>query len=152
MGDNNNYMAGNMPKTPNRALRKLDRLVGTWHESGGYKGTSVYEWMEGGFFFIHHFDGITPFGRHVKGIEYVGFDEDTQTLRSHLIGIDGSNFTHTWEIEDDTWTIWFGERASDNFYQAKFSNDGNAATGRWQWPEEGGETGGYEVTARRVRA
>jgi hypothetical protein len=91
MADNNNYMAANLPKTPNHALKKLDRLLGTWQESGGYKGMDVYEWMEGGFFLIHHFDGITPYGRHVKGVEYVGFDEDTQTLRSHLMDIDGSN-------------------------------------------------------------
>ena len=65
-------------------------------EIGGHKGTSVYEWMEGGFFLIHHYDSSTNYGIHVKGEEYISFDEATKTLPSHLIGADGSNFTYTW--------------------------------------------------------
>jgi hypothetical protein len=73
--------------------------------------------MEGGFFLVHHFDGVDPSGFHAKGIEYIGFDEDTGTLRTHLLGASGSNFTYTWDITGDTWTIWFGDKGSDNFYQ-----------------------------------
>jgi hypothetical protein len=150
MSDNNNDKAGNLPKTPNPALKKLERLIGRWQQSGEYNGTAVCEWMEGGFFFIRHFEGITPYGRHVKGIEYVGFDEETQTLRSHLIGVGGENFTYTWDIEGDIWTIWFGDKGSKNFYQGTFSKDGNTVTGRWQWPEGEGRTGGFTFTSSRV--
>jgi hypothetical protein len=150
VADNNNREAGNLPKAPNPALRELDRLVGKWRVSGGYKGIDVFEWMEGGFFFVHRFDGTTPYGRLVKGVEYVGFDGDTQTLRSHLIGIDGSNFTYTWEVEGDDWTIWFGDRGSDNFFRGKFDRDGNTVTGRWQWREGDGRTGGFEFTSTRI--
>ncbi len=150
MADSNNYLAGRMPPMPNPALRTLDRLIGTWKQTGGYNGTATYEWMEGGFFFIQHFDGITPYERHVKGVEYVGFDEDTQTLRSHLMGIDGSNFTYTWQIEGDTLTIWFGDNGSDNFFRGTFSKDGNTITGRWQWPDGEGKVGGYQAILTRV--
>ena len=151
MADSNNAIAGKLPKKPNPALKKLDRLVGTWNQSGDYKGTSTYEWMEGGFFFVQHFDAITPYGSHVKGVEYVCFDEDTQTLRSHLMGINGSNFTYTWDIDGDIWTVWFGDKGSENFYQGKFSKDGNTATGRWQWPEGKGKIGGFGFVSSRVK-
>lgn len=151
MADDNNQMAGYLPKKPNPALKKLDTLVGTWRISGGYKGTDVYEWMEGGFFFIHHFDGITHQGRHVKGIEYIGFDEDTQTLRSHLMGVDGMNFTYTWDVQGDDWTIWFGDKGSDNFWKAALGKDGATAEGRWQWPEGKGSVGGYVARMTRVK-
>jgi len=150
MADNNNCMAGQMPKKPNPELKKLERLIGRWRQSGDYNGTSECEWMEGGFFLIQHFDAITPDGHHVKGIEYVGFDEGTMTLRSHLMGIDGSNFTYTWDISGDIWTVWFGDKGSDNFFRGKISRDGNTITGGWQWPEGDGKTGGFKFTSTRM--
>jgi hypothetical protein len=145
MADNNNNLAGKINKTPNPALKKLERLIGTWQQSGEYNGTSTFELMEGGFFIIQHFDGII-YGRHIKGIEYIGFDDDTKTLRSHLMGIDGSNFTYTWDMDGNTWTIWFGEKGSDNFYTGIISKDGDTVTGGWQWPG-----GGYKATLTRIK-
>ena len=83
MSDNNNALAGQIPAEPYPALRSLDRLVGEWKATGSFlEGSMVFEWMEGGFFFIQHVD--THHGEHkIKGVEYIGFDEDTQTLRSH---------------------------------------------------------------------
>src|SRR5208283_5841923 len=149
MGDNNNALAGNLPKKPNSALKKLDRLVGKWKEFGDAEGTAEFEWMEGGFFLIQRFE-FHMGERRFKGVEYVGFDEDTKTLRSHLMDNAGHNFTYTWDIEGDTLTIWFGERGSDNFYQGKFSKDGDTFCGRWQWPEGGGKIGGFELNETRI--
>jgi hypothetical protein len=124
--------------------------VGTWKESGPESGgDATYEWMEGGFYLIQRFD-FSHGGREIRGVEYVGFDEDTQTLRSHLMDNGGSNFTYTWDIQGDALTIWFGDKGSDNFFKAKFSEDGNSYTGRWQWPAGEGATGGYELTSTRV--
>jgi hypothetical protein len=150
MADSNNHRAAHLPAKPNVALKQFHRIVGTWKESGGYNGTSAYEWMEGEFFLIHHFDGMTPGGRHVKGVEYIGFDEDTGTLRSHLMDNHGSNFTYTYEMEGDVLTSWFGDKGSGNFYTGRFSQDGNTITGRWQWPEGKEKTGGFEVTSTRI--
>jgi hypothetical protein len=52
--------------------------------------------MEGGFFLIQEIDARGG-DRTINGTEYIGFDEDTQTLPSHFVGIDGANFTYTWE-------------------------------------------------------
>jgi hypothetical protein len=81
----------------------------------------------------------------VKGIEYIGFDEDTETLRSHYMDTRGSNFAYTWEVDGDTIRIWFGDKGSNNFFQGRFSEGGNSYSGRWQWPG-----GGYEATLRRT--
>jgi hypothetical protein len=150
MADNNNALTGNLPKIPNPALRRLDRLMGKWKVSApNIEGYLTFEWMEGGFFMIQHVD-LTDRGNRIKGIEYTGFDEDTQTLRSHLMDINGANFTYTWDIEGDELWYWFGDKGSDNFSHGRFSEDGNTITGSWQWPKPDGTTGGYEYTITRV--
>ena len=45
-----------MAREPSRALRSLDRLVGTWELSGDVGGRVTYEWMEGGFFLLQRVD------------------------------------------------------------------------------------------------
>lgn len=152
MAENNNALAtaGKLPETPHPALQTLARLVGTWNLTGDQlEGETTFSWMEGGFFLIQKFD-LHQNG-HQKGIEYIGFDEDTQTLRSRLMQTDGSNFTYTYEIEGDDFWIWFGDKGSDNFSKATFNADNNSYSGRWQWPLEGGKTGGYSYTATRIK-
>ena len=151
MADNNNTLVANMPKSSHPDLKKLDRLVGTWKVSGPtIEGEVRFERMEGDFFVIQHFD-LSHEGRKIKGVEYIGFDQDTGTLRSRLMDNAGSNFVYTWDIADDTLTIWFGDKGSDNFYRGKFNKDGDTNKGRWQWPESNGKIGGYESTMTRVK-
>lgn len=150
MGDNNNAYAGNLPDSPNPALRKLDRLVGRWRVEGSLVfGQIEYEWMDGGFFLIQHVD-LTAFGRPVKGVEYIGFDEDTQTLRSHFMDNNGSNFTYTWDIVGETLRIWFGEKGSDNHFRGTFDESGSSYHGKWEWPDRQGGTTGYDVEITRL--
>ena len=52
MTDNTTADAYQQPSTPHPDLKALNRLVGTWHVSGGAQGTITYEWMEGGSFLI----------------------------------------------------------------------------------------------------
>ena len=151
MADNNNANWDRLPETPYPALKKLDRLVGKWKISGPkVDGYTTYEWMEGGFFLIQCFD-LTYDGERHKGTEYTGFDEDTQTLRSHLMEINGGNFTYTYDIEGDTLWYWFGDKGSDNFSRGIFSKDSNIINGCWQWPESDGKTGSYEYTTNRIK-
>ncbi|MBV9791209.1 MAG: hypothetical protein JOZ51_23645 [Chloroflexi bacterium] len=149
MAEHNNDQAGSLPKTPHPALKQFDRLIGEWRISGpDVEGTIRYEWMEGGFFLIQHFDLIN-FGERYTGIEYTGYDEDTATLRSRLMGTDGSRFMYTYGFEGDTMYYWFGEKGADNYSTGTFSADGNTITGQWQWPNPDGTTGGYTYTLQR---
>src|SRR5215208_558075 len=61
---------------PNLDLQNLDRLIGTWKISdpsgkAAITGQVSYEWREGGFFLMQHFDLVHDSHRN-KGIELIG--------------------------------------------------------------------------------
>ncbi len=145
MTDRNNHLAGRLPSEPYPALRQLDRLVGTWEVTGSFlQGTISFEWMEGGFFLVQRVDCHAG-GRTIRGVEYIGYDADTQTLRSHYMDIHGANFTYTWAVDGDAIRTWFGDKGSDNFFEGRFSDGGRSYSGNWQWPG-----GGYAATMTRT--
>jgi hypothetical protein len=137
--------APQQPQTPNPALSSLDRLVGTWNVSGqSIEGKVTFEWMEGGFFLIQYADFVHD-GHKIKGIEIIGYDEASNTLKSHYFGNSPEVLEYAWEISDDTLRIWYGEKGSPAVFTGKFSEDGNSNTGAWEWPG-----GGYESTMTRA--
>ncbi|GAB3896095.1 hypothetical protein GCM10029964_076960 [Kibdelosporangium lantanae] len=132
-------------------MRTLDRLVGTWTITGDtLTGRTTFEWLPGGFYLVQHFEANHA-GRAIDAVEYIGFDEDTRTLRSHMMDNAGSNFTYTWQLDGDVLAIWFGEKGSDNFFTGTFDPDGDSYTGGWQWPDGSGGTSGYTATMTRVK-
>ncbi len=144
MADSNNSLAGKISPQPYTALRTLNRLIGKWEVTGSFvEGEVQFEWMDGGYFLIQHVN-LKRGDHSIKGTEYIGYDEDTQTLRSHYMDNNGSNFTYTWELSGDTLRTWFGEKNSNNFFEGTFSSDGNSYSGKWQWPG-----GGYAATMKR---
>ena len=148
--DNINTQAQQESPTPNPDLKNLDRLVGTWHVFGPeIEGQVTYEWLEGGFFFVQHFD-LDHNGHKIKGIEIIGYGRNwngtsSEDCTSHMFDNEGNAFTYTWDISDDILTIWGGERGSLDHFKGKFSDDGNKVTGAWEWPG-----GGYESTMTRI--
>jgi hypothetical protein len=127
------------------ALRSLDRLVGTWAVDGpGTGGTVRYEWMEGGAFLVQHVDLVAN-GETTRGVEYIGWDPESQTLRSHFFGNSGEILEYTYDLTGDTLTIWFGGTDSPAKYVGTFDSTGNRNAGGWQWPG-----GGYESNMTRV--
>ena len=99
---------------------------------------------KGGFFLIQHID-FTQGGK-IKGIEYIAYDQDTDTLRSHFMDITGANFTYTWELDGKNIRINFGDKDSDMYFEGKFNNDNSEYSGAWHYPDGGG----YEATVTRV--
>lgn len=146
MADHNNARAAELPLTPHPAMRQLAHLVGTWRNDGGAPGTSTFRLGLGGHYLIQEFETTTPRGRRLSGIEYVTWDQDTRTLRSHLMADDGSNFTYTYQVDDDgtCWT-WFGDKGSSNYFRGQLSADGRTITGRWHWPG-----GGFDTVSTRI--
>lgn len=135
---------------PNPHLKSLDRLVGTWNVSGPeIKGTTRYEWLEGGFFLVQHFDLIHS-GRKVRGLEVIGFErgfgaEPSKDIRSRIFDNAGNTFDYVYEVTDETLTIWAGEKGSPALYRGTWSEDGKVCGGAWVYPG-----GGYESTMTRM--
>jgi len=152
MAENDASYAPQQPQEPNPDLKSLDKLVGTWKQSGGVEGEITYEWMEGGFFLIQRVD-LDHSGHKIRGIEIIGHlqpfgEEPGKDIKSRFYSfLDGMTLDYVYEVAGDTLTIWGGERGSPAYYQGKFSADGNTLTGGWVYP--GG--GGYESTAIRVK-
>ena len=152
MADTDSTVASQRSLAPNPDLKSLDRLVGTWQVSGDAQGQIRYEWKEGGFFLVQHFDLVHD-GRMIKGIEVIGhlqgLDEvPGQEIRMRVYSfLDGLTLDYVYELAGDTFTIWGGEKGSPTYYRGKFSNDGNTLTGGWVWPG-----GGYETTTTRVKS
>ena len=142
---------------PNPDLRSLDRLIGTWKVSdpsgkGSIAGQVTYEWAEGGFFLMQHFDFVHD-GRKIKGIEVIGHlqlfgEEPGEEIRTRVYSfLDGMTLDYVYELVDDTLMIWGGEKGSPAYFKGQFSDDGNTLTGGWVYP--GG--GGYESRMSRVK-
>ena len=134
MTDTDNTSVLQRISTPNPDLKSLDRLVGTWRVSGEAQGQISYEWKEGGFFLVQHFDLVHD-GQLIKGIEVIGHlhgldDEPGQDIRTRVYSyLDGLTLDYVYELTGDTLTIWGGEKGSPAYYRGKFSADGNILTG-----------------------
>jgi hypothetical protein len=136
---------------PNPDLKALERLIGTWKQSGDVAGQVTYEWTEGGFFLVQHID-LEQYGQKIKGIEIIGHvhpfgEEPGRDIKSRFYSfLDGMTLDYVYEIEGDSLTIWGGERGSPAYYKGRFSEDGNSLTGGWVYPDGGG----YEAISTKL--
>jgi hypothetical protein len=138
---------------PNLVLRALDIMVGVWDLTGRdftsnaeIRGQSTFEWLEGGFFLVHRFS-FDYAGRKFTGVEYIGYDQKSGHLKTHVFSNDGpESLEYTWEVTEETFTNWYGNVGSDNHYTGKFSEDRNTLIGQWEWPG-----GGYEAIMTRIK-
>ena len=83
---------------PDPALRRLDFLVGRWEMTGGTEegprgpagetvGVETFEWLEGGFFLVHHWTAsMEVAGEKLvdTGYEFFDFDPRGQRYRTRL--------------------------------------------------------------------
>ncbi len=135
---------------PNLDLQELQKLAGTWKLSGDTTGTSIYEWMDGGFFLIQYLD-MQVFGNNVKSMEIIGHwqpfgEKPDEEIRSRSYDNSGNTMDFVYEIKGDTLTIWGGEKGSPSFFKCTFSKDGKTADGEWVYPG-----GGYKSTMTKIK-
>ena len=134
------------------AIERLARaLLGTWKVSGDANGEVRYERPEDGHFLFQYVD-IEYAGRRIRGLEVLGHlhpldAQPTKDIWTRFYSyLDGLTLDYVYELNGTQLTIWFGEKASNNFYRGKFSADGKTLSGAWQWPG-----GGYRTTNTRIR-
>ena len=122
---------------PNPAMKSLKKLVGKWKASDpigadAINGQSVFEWMERGNFLLQYVD----FG-DTKGIEIIGFDEESRSLKSHYFYGSGQILEYKYKLHDDVLTVSIDMPRAKGQFTAKFSDDGNTYTGSWNWTQYG---------------
>ncbi|MCD9025590.1 hypothetical protein [Cohnella silvisoli] len=138
-------------KYPYPGLKALEKLVGTWKVTGSnIDGQVSFEWMEGGYFLIQHFN-LFHHGRHIKGMEMIGYtmefgaESPSEHIKSRIFDNQGSTYEYTYEVNDNSLTIWGGDIGSPAYYQGLWSDNGNTNSGSWIYPG-----GGYDSTMTRI--
>jgi hypothetical protein len=137
--------------SPAPALKALEGLIGSWKVKGREFGSEgkiygqvSFEWMENGAFLIQKVD-LNHNGFNIKGFEYIGYDEESQSVKSRFFDTTGNLYEYVWELDGDSLTIWGGYAGSAAVFRGAFSSDNNRYSGHWEWPG-----GGYESTMIRI--
>lgn len=157
MSDQSNEPTG-PPRTPepHPKLRDLDVLEGTWRLTGRdlasgeetFTGTVTRRWLPGGYFMTQE---SQPDGHPHEGLEYIGYDSATDSLRSMLFGGEGPGpfcsyaLEYFWDITGDQLTIWHGFKDSPARFSGTIDRAAGVIDGAWEWPG-----GGYKATATRT--
>jgi Protein of unknown function (DUF1579) len=148
--------------TPDPALQRLDRLVGTWTLKGNLVGSEdenisgeiTFQWLEGGFFLQQ--DASIEFAGlfQVRARELIGYDPETEAFASYVY----SNFSpeplpYKWDLRDDTLTISVSHGPLDASFQGRFNDDGETFSGGWRPNPGADETINipYDVSGSRVK-
>lgn len=143
--------------TPHPALKRLERLVGTWQIRGGtldapddtISGRVTIEWLPGGFFLQQR--GEMAMGQfRVQSLEIVGYDPSTDTFPSYVFSSLGETaLRYWWDVRGDVVTHW----TDGSQYTGTFSDAGNTLAGGWRPAEgrEGPDNIAYDATMIRVR-
>ncbi|MBC8035110.1 MAG: hypothetical protein H7Y03_13245 [Chitinophagaceae bacterium] len=138
-------------ETRNILLKSLDRLVGSWETSDpsgadAVKGQSTFEWMEGGNFLVQHINLS-----EAKGIEIIGYDEKSNSLKSHYFeGSTGKHLEYTYQLEDDTLTVSIDMPTAKGQFIGKFNDDNSEYKGRWDWMQDGKKMG-FEAKMNKIK-
>jgi hypothetical protein len=142
---------------PDPALKRLEKLVGTWELKGrtlnskedNISGQVVIEWMAGGFF-LQQRGEIHSMGFSGYSLEIVGYDPATDIFPSTVYSnMDGVPAAYYWDVQGDIVTHW----TKGSKYTGTFSKDGNTLSGGWR-PDTGteeNEGNAYDAVMTRVK-
>ena len=155
MANNDNAQPMQTP-TPDPALGRLEKLVGTWELKGrtldskedNISGWTTFEWLPGGFF-LKMSGEITFKGFRIQSVEIIAYDPTSQTFPANVYSdMSGTVLPYQWNVQDNIVTHW----TEGSKYTGTFSEDGNILSGGWR-PEdgkEGPENAAYDATMVRV--
>lgn len=126
----------NLPQ-PDPALRRLDRLVGTWTMEGNLVGSdernitgeTTFRWLPGGFF-LEQRVRIDFMGLQIDSLELIGYDPETDTFPSTVY----SNFSpeplpYQWDVRGDSVTITVSYGPLDATFTGAWREDGTFSGG-----------------------
>lgn len=149
---------------PDPALRRLDRLVGTWEmkgrpvgaETDSIAGRTVFSWLngdDGTSFFLVQDMAMDYDGTPIRSHELIGYDAKAQAFVSSVFSnMAPDAWPYRWEIEGDDITISIKKPPMDATFTGAFAADGNSFSGGWR-PNPGADeevNAPYDVVATRV--
>jgi len=146
--------------TPDRALRRLDRFVGTWSMEGrlvgstenNIKGQASYRWLPGGFFLEQRIR-LDFMGMEIDSLELIRYDPETKTFPSTVYSnLSPSPLPYRWEVDEDTVTISVSYGPLDATFKGAFSEEGRRFGGGWRPNPGADETVNvpYDIGGQRV--
>jgi hypothetical protein len=155
MGDNE----GQMP-TPDPALRRLDRFVGTWNLEGhlvgsdesNIKGRTSFRWLPGGFFLEQSFE-MDFMGLEIHSLELIGYDPETDTFPSTVYSnLSPTPLPYRWEVDGDSVKITVTYGPMDAAFIGGFNDGGRIFGGGWRGSPGADETVNvpYDISGTRV--
>ena len=154
MKKNNAY--GQAPQQlvkPSPALKRLEKLVGTWDIKGrtldskedNITGRMTCEWLPGEFF-LKQSGEINFRGAKIQSLEIIGYDPSSQTFPSSVYSnMSGVVLSYQWDIQGTTVTHW----TDAHKYTGAFSEDSRTLSGGWR-PVEGKGGGAFDAVMTRV--
>jgi Protein of unknown function (DUF1579) len=143
---------------PDLALKRLDRLVGSWimegnllgSEEKNVKGETTFSWLPGGFF-LEQRAHIDFAGFEIDALELIGYDPDTDTFPSTVFsGFAPTPLPYRWDVRDDSITITVSYGQLDATFTGSWRDDDTFAGG-WRPNPGADETANppYDISARR---
>jgi uncharacterized protein DUF1579 len=142
---------------PDPALKRLDRLAGTWELKGrtldsnedNITGRVVIEWLMGGLF-LQQRGEMTFQGTTFQALEILRYDPATDTFPSIVYSsMSALPAAYQWDVQGDVVTHW----TEGSKYTGTFSADDNTLTGGWR-PDTGVEESAgntYDAVMIRVK-
>jgi hypothetical protein len=148
--------------TPDPALRRLDRLVGTWTLKGhlldsdeeNITGEISFQWLEGGFFLQQDVEIDFAGMFKVKARELIGYDPETEGFASYVYSnLSPEPLPYRWDLRGDTLTISVTHGPLDSHFSGEFSDDGESFSGGWRANPGADETINipYDVSGSRLK-
>jgi len=145
--------------TPDPALERLERYVGTWRMEGhlvgsdddNIRGETTFRWLPGGFFLVQDF-AMDFMGMQIASLELIGYDPETDTFPSTVYSnVAPAPLPYRWDVKGDDVTISVSYGPMDSTFHGRWAEDGESFTGGWR-PNPGADETvnvAYDIGGRR---
>jgi hypothetical protein len=147
---------------PGPEHQRLNVFFGKWNTEGQTLGdgsaaapirsSDEYEWLPGGFFLLHRWDGHVG-ETEVHGIEIIGYDSTRGAYHTHFFDSDGNSGSEDLSVRDRTWT-WVGRQVMGSEWHrctSVVSDDGGTMRARHERSDDGVSWEPWmDVTLQRV--
>lgn len=147
---------------PDPALKRLDRLVGTWSMRGhlidsdveNIIGEATFQWLAGRFFLQQDVEINFAGNLKIESRELIGYDAATGAFASNVYSnLSPVPLPYRWDVQGDTLTISVAYGALDATFHGSFSQDGRSFSGGWR-PNPGADQSvniPYDISGTRLR-